>query len=613
MKYIFVDCFDTILKRTVSPEKVKIVWAEKVSEYVSLSVDVLYRLFVAAEQALVLKNKNDRESEWEISELFQLVKERIEIYNLADSLPESFVDICLSCYEKVELDLLCVNKSIEKRIRKLKANKDTMVFLVSDFYCGKEYLVKWFRVLGIEDLFDDFFVSCDYNMTKRKGSMYEFIIKKFSIYSPSDITMIGDNKYSDYKIPKQMGINTIRVYNKSECFSIVKEKDYSAYCKQYLDIFNEDNGFSNYSFELFLFIERLVDNLLKRNENAVYFLSREGEFLKKLFDFYTRGKNLNIKSYYFYASRNSLLLANLKIDDLSTYKFISNEINDICIYDFLKTLQFSDENINTIEHNVGLDFKKRISSFFSSPEITTVLSDRTYREDLNTRISKAKNGLWSYLSSINVSKETKQICIVDVGWKGTMQDILWDFFEGNVFISGYYIGVKPNAVVNKRNIKYGLLFSNIPVSMNSQEKIFAYGYWNYEQVLRATHPRVIGYSLVEHNKQTVIQFENNNEDVKFYQSHVKNLQGKIFEKFRKLCEIPEPENRDLIISSYYRKMMLSIKYRDYLWICDCADNHFDSFGTLGYLGSNRSIKGYIRYMLGVFKHLGFFQITRRKI
>ncbi|MBQ7880525.1 MAG: hypothetical protein IJ358_01615, partial [Clostridia bacterium] len=52
-KVIFVDCFDTIILRTVPAEKTKYLWAVEMNKkYTEISAENFYKVFLSAEDAL---------------------------------------------------------------------------------------------------------------------------------------------------------------------------------------------------------------------------------------------------------------------------------------------------------------------------------------------------------------------------------------------------------------------------------------------------------------------------------------------------------------------------------------------------------------------------------
>ena len=82
--------------------------------------------------------------------------------------------------------------------------------------------------------------------------------------------------------------------------------------KKQLDLIYKDKKIlDNYSFTLFYFIKSLYDNCLMNGTSNIFFLSREGKFLKRLYEMYadTMGDEKSAKTHYLYVSRKSVSLS----------------------------------------------------------------------------------------------------------------------------------------------------------------------------------------------------------------------------------------------------------------------------------------------------------------
>lgn len=55
--------------------------------------------------------------------------------------------------------------------------------------------------LGIRDYFSKIFISSEIGLRKSSGNLYEYVINELSC-KPINLLMIGDNIYSDVKVPK---------------------------------------------------------------------------------------------------------------------------------------------------------------------------------------------------------------------------------------------------------------------------------------------------------------------------------------------------------------------------------------------------------------------------
>jgi hypothetical protein len=82
--------------------------------------------------------------------------------------------------------------------------------------------------------------------------------------------------------------------------------------------------------------------------------------------------------------------------------------------------------------------------------------------------------------------------MVDVGWKGSIQNNIKRCLPENTMVTGYYIGLLSPTEVSKTNRKYGVLFSDVP-----EHSPFIHVFNNnrslFEMLLGATHGSADGY------------------------------------------------------------------------------------------------------------------------
>jgi hypothetical protein len=94
------------------------------------------------------------------------------------------------------------------------------------------------------------------------------------------------------------------------------------------------------------------------------------------------------------------------------------------------------------------------------------------------------------------SAAPKRLNLVDVGWKGTIQDNIfrWSNHSNykNIRIYGYYLGLLKSGIEHRRNFKKGLLFTNVP-EPSKGFNIFSENLALYETILHAEHASVKEY------------------------------------------------------------------------------------------------------------------------
>lgn len=318
-KAIFVDYFDTLVFRRVNSYDVGLRWAyvlkNKYPELERFSVQEImdYR------KSVTYKLKD----EYEEIPYNILLEDIYKHYHINDDL-DSFINNSFEIELSIENGVQYLNKKLYKFLLKEK-KKGKKIYLISDFYLSKEAYKCFFRHLKIDDLFDDIFISVDVNKTKRRqdnGLLYQYALKKLKL-NPSEVVMIGDNKYSDYEVPIKLGIEAIfykRVIK-------TKKRDYLSYSNKiikYKDKEWKKSLYLEYSYFFFVFIDRLYNKAISDGVKKLVFLSREGLALKKMFDIYQNilvSKDNSIETYYIYNSRklNAMVKEEIKEKGYSYY------------------------------------------------------------------------------------------------------------------------------------------------------------------------------------------------------------------------------------------------------------------------------------------------------
>ena len=173
------------------------------------------------------------------------------------------------------------------------------------------------------------------------------------------------------------------------------------------------------------------------------------------------------------------------------------------------------------------------------------------------------------------------------------------FFDYKINIKGYYLGYNGLGNESQNNIKYGLLYSSSPFLENLENRIYKLNYLNFEQFLRASTNRVVGYE--EHENTISLVYDNTINDVKFYQTYIKNFQIEVFEKFEKIFKLfrsKQFDNIEKICLNFHVKMLKNISFKDFKFISICNNNHYDSFAKVGFTIKNLDYKKeFLKYVL----------------
>ncbi|MGN1201477.1 MAG: HAD-IA family hydrolase [Candidatus Caccovivens sp.] len=580
---IFVDCFNTIICRNKPPKAVIFDWAKKVGEKFGIEPRKIYEYFYCFQRKIFLKNKlSTKEGEFVFEDIIKMIARRLEEDKFEQS--KSFIENALKLYIEAEKESHFVNEKIVEQLRLWKES-GKKIYIVSDFYCGKEIISKWLEELHVLDIFDDIFVSCDFKKSKRTGRLYKYIIKQLNL-NKREIMMIGDNFHADFLKARTIGIfsKKIKSISKNKVDKNFKlSVKYGANFPEYLKIFDKFGGklnYSNYAFPFYLFNKRLCETLKKENVHNLFFISREGQFLKKLFDKYCAINNFQIRTHYFYASRNSVLVAGLDSLEKEDFYLILRSVLNMTIRRFLSTLNFSKEEIERIDSEISVNIDKSSTNFTKSKEFEALKQNETFKVLYDKKREEQQKAFAGYLKTFNVDFEKEGFHMVDVGWYGTIQDCIAKYFTGRVETTGYYMGTFEKEKYPHAN-KIGLFFAK-PNNHRFGNQILRHRRLDYEQLCRADHNRVKGYKIAN-NKCEIILGDEVNDNLVFNKL-IGPLQDQIYDKYAKICELDFKlySNIEAVVLKMFYKMICHQSKDDFEWLRQAEDCCFDNFARIGF-------------------------------
>ncbi len=573
-KYIFIDYFDTIVFRKIHPDWTKKLWARKLSVLLNygVSADIILQTRLFAEVELARQSINGVFNYRELSNNIYRRLCSIKGFKYEDDEAE-FFKLTKTIEEDIEIDSQTLNKKIIAFIRESRS-KNIKIYIVSDFYLGKDSYIRFLKSLGIVDLFDGIYVSCDYRSCKANGSLYREVLNLLKLEA-SQVMMIGDNKRVDYYMARQEGIYAKCVNNSSQKkkYNTFKRKNDRGYLLK--KIFNRSDAISNYAFSIYLFCDLLYKNCLRDSVQKLFFLAREGLFLKQCFDHYLKNKDSGIQTYYLYASRNSTFGASLQDIDVENFNVLFRQYNDMSIEKFLELLNFTQADMEQVGvGNIG----KEITCFHTSQEFKELKENGVFIDIYNKKRTQQKYNFCKYLEDSGYCYG-ENLFLVDVGWKGSMQDNIFHMFGGNIKVCGYYLGLSGSGELSPNNIKNGILFDTVTFSSRTETDIYMLNMLFYELILSAGHGKTISYN--NEGKPVLVE----DEDVLTFNSIVNEIQKDVFLEFKKLSNIyldnVIEQNEIKVYESLHNKMFKSFGMEECNIFWRLMSAHRDSFLDLG--------------------------------
>lgn len=574
------DLFDTIVHRNCHPDVVLFEWSKKVSRYLRFlfSPKEIYDLRKKTENEI--KKNGKEEATYE-----QLMMQLCDCLKIEQGLEKEFIENATKWEIEVELRHLSVDSVCLKEIVALK-EKGYTVIIISDFYASRFILQSILERLSVYPYIDKLYVSSEYGKRKSTGNLYKYVLHDLEL-TPEKLYMTGDDRISDVEIPERLGIKTkYRPYR--QLYKKDSEADFNNKYKKVLFHSTIKTGVEVYAGEILFFVDKLYEQLIQEGFSTVAFCSREGQLIKKFFDIYqkkTYGDEY-IKTKYLYVSRKAILAPSLK--NLSEEKFESlfRQYKEILVCDFLNSLGMKDEKYVNILKKSGVEMNDVITSSVDDPILKKIRSCEKFVTLYDEYRSYQKKLFVQYLTGLELVNNNK-IAVVDIGWKGTIQDCIQKILGNQIVVKGYYLGLisQEFECVNLEN-KKGVLFSDYPDKCLNYE-LLQYGHIFYERIFAADHGPVQGYTLDE-SGEVLPEIDNDKDQLtlfkymKDYQKYLEKSFAELVDLYSKSYYLPKDRYNLMIKSTLWRQCVISPK----LWnvVIQSRASAHENFGNISVNG-----------------------------
>ena len=578
---VFVDFFDTLMFRKVTPYQVLERWALCIGkkypnipqEYIRVLPGVRFNVFRQCREEL-----EKRKSETGISEVnYETAMERVykKITRIAEIDNEkNFIETCRQIDIAVEIGCQYPDRKLIKKLEKMH-EQGKKIYIVSDYYLSAAEIRIFLRAAAIhETIFEEIFVSSDIGKRKASGDIYPYLLQELG-YQAKQVLMIGDNKKADIRNASIYGIQTkyrsstwhrVGLYIRKKAGEAFGENQFAWAIKE---MYQNGREYGEYIGIFYEFTRRLYGELREQKIKKISFMAREGYFLRQLFDKYQElciEEKKQIDSMYYRCSRRSVM-AGIKEEHMP------DAINEkISIQNWLKSIGIPVEqaqqyvNFTTDEANVVTELEKSeiYISLMKKPEFCRLF---------DSVIKKNADAFKEYTSKF---LDNGKLNFVDSGWKCTTQNILEEYYK--IPTEGFYIGVQNPEKPIRDLKKHGLIFSE----SDPQSRYYQYLGMNipfYQQMLAAPHGTVLNYLWV--GNQILLEEEWDLMEKKLYEEYIRKIQEYMFLKFMGLCvwerdEI-DKQKRDWLLARLSMKSSLFAKGSRLKFIRYCTQNYVQNF------------------------------------
>lgn len=451
-----------------------------------------------------------------------------EIYELCDfSSITNTSNIEITKMEmEIEKKVLVPVYSIQKRIAKLHS-LGINIYYISDMYLPQEFIKEILQQYGFWVKGDKIYVSCTSGKTKQDGSLFDLVAQENNI-NFHDWEHWGDNKHSDYLIPKKKGIKAHLIKHKFSEYeknilslhlfqdSLINQR--LAGIQRAIRLSEESSKRTDLAIDIIIptlvsFMFKVLLNAQKEGITHLYFLSRDGalpHYIASLFQEYFP----DIKLKYFYTSRSALYFPGVQSTSIESLAELFGDMKGKKLFEI-----FIDKT--NIDITPFLAKEKLTQTIDTEQQGYTLLKElynnKTFIQKLNDEHQRQKDLVIKYFRQTGIASQIHKNGLVDIRGTRKCHQIINQILINNSFpqIKGYYWEVTENRRQIKDAGEYFAEFHSERFQFNTHEfKYIESLYSVIEQYICATGTsRTIAYK--EENGNIFPIFEPNSEsDIK---------------------------------------------------------------------------------------------------
>lgn len=569
-KYVSFDIFDTLIVRPfLEPTDLfKLLDKEyrKINENktgVSFSkIRVISERIARSEQF----KKDPKIQEVTLDDIYETIHKLYEI--------DEKILYILKEKEKEYEERFCKCRNTAYELYQLAIDIGKKVICTSDMYLPKETIWNILKKNGYNEIYK-LYLSSTIKKTKSTGDLYKYVIKDLQI-EPDEIIHIGDNRESDYKKAKSIGITAIHLPKTTD---VMKNREYTNFLSQmltsslpfwqdnrvgleflgirtmlavvankYFDnpyrAFNKESDFNAdpyligyYALGMYLFgvSKWIIDNTQGINDN-ISFMARDGylvmeayKIMKKLY------KNMPEEKY-MYVSRKALIPIMIT-NKLDFYKL--SEILDIKkhtpkgILKYISSIIKVDESqLQYLCSNSEIEFEKKFKNPEQFNKYIKILVDNFYNEQEHI---KNREKLKQYFNSILGEKPA----VFDVGYSGRPEFYLSELCDKK--IDTYFLNINKDEALEYAQIGNFNLKTFFPAKPTATGNA-------YELLFSKLAPSCIAYKVDEEKVEPIFEEYENIYQVEYI---VQTIQKAAIEFVKDMVEIFEDDIEILYYQDYY--------------------------------------------------------------
>jgi len=527
---ISFDLFDTLfIRRVHDPDMVK----PAVARYIAGMAGSL-GIHISWEDAQALRDRYETEQRADTGTKFDDHEARYPDYMyraLSQIFKEKMTDGILeevTTYElQIEAAMIVPRAELVEWIQALHA-RGKKILIVSDIYLPSPHLKRLMDHFGLMPYVLDVISSADTFLAKASGRAFPMLTKKFGLNADRWMH-IGDNPFSDGLRPLEYGIRSLIISDKGEKYRKTVAKIHTVFShvrpywkgrqvQQLMAPLEGENdpknplyveGYTFFAPLVGAFTMGVAEKIREIGIKRIFFFSREGLTFKKFWDrampFISPASQIP-DARYLYVSRMALAAASCAYQGLAQTKadfaFLppgNRDMRDLC-----RVFSLDIKPLGPFLKRYGLREDDPLSSLHKGwtheihYQFVYLLEDSDFQAEIKRQTRPHNDALQKYLEKEKFF-EQRDVALVDVGWMGTIQRLLYDAvrhrsdkprFHGYLFAASRGI---PYPTTEDNSVE-GVIYDREKFDFAASTVM--YNRDLFEEAFRAPHPTLQGYRMV---------------------------------------------------------------------------------------------------------------------
>lgn len=416
--YISFDLFDTLIFRGFSSY-------DKVFDFVEYQYNLAHDNKITKFKTNRIKaekkaRKKANYQEVTLDEIYDELNLDIETKNEIKSI-EKMVEVSTSLPNREMIDVL----------NRLNAEGKTII-ITTDMYLPEETILKILTRHGIT--YTHVFVSGEFKKTKQQGDLFLLVLSKLGIKEP-ELIHIGDNKNSDYEIPKKIGIDAV-LYNRkiidfpymlnsnntlADHYNSLIRNGFIDLNQEYADEYKI--GFSVMGPVITSFCNWIHDIKQTKNLDGMLFLAREGYAIQNIYEILFPEEKQVVR--YARINKHILRVPLLTKDNLSGLLKSTLKNNKQSSWRYI----FESLGISNIE-GISLPDGQNLDSIITIEDLDTARYEKVQDDILkllSDEVASQSALLVGYLNDLDICN--RKIGLINNSYSGNGQKLLTKFGE----------------------------------------------------------------------------------------------------------------------------------------------------------------------------------------